>query len=70
MFDFVGIVALICVCIWAAVSLIKHFMPDYYSRESSMFDGFMHKKVKAIEDHLGISFEEKIVAKPKDEAKG
>lgn len=67
MFNAVAYVALISVVIWAIVSLIKHFVPDYYSRSEDRFSNALHKRLDAIEEHLGIKVETKTSVVAKDD---
>jgi hypothetical protein len=63
MFDLVAYVALAAVVIWGAVSLIKHFVPDYYARMEDRYNTTLHKRIGAIEDHLGITTETNTIIK-------
>lgn len=59
----------ICVIIWAAVHLIKHFVPDYYQKSDELFNASVHRRIDAIEKHLGIKTEQKVVVSATEDEK-
>ena len=63
MFDLISYVVLASVVIWGIVSLIKHFVPDYYARMEDRYNTSLHKRLAAIEDHLGIATEVNTIIK-------
>jgi hypothetical protein len=50
----IEVVILLCVSIYGGVELIKHFVPDFYSREKSVFTMEIHNRLTSIEKKLGI----------------
>ena len=67
MFDIIAYVALAGVVIWGAVSLIKHFVPDYYAKMDDRFNTGLHARLTAIEEHLGITTNVEAVVKPTED---
>ena len=63
MFDLISYVVLASVVIWGIVSLIKHFVPDYYARMEDRYNTSLHKRLAAIEGHLGIATEVNTIIK-------
>ena len=41
-----------CVVVWACVSLLKHFAPDYYTKTTNQWDQDIHKRLKEAETKI------------------
>ena len=41
-----------CVVVWACVSLLKHFAPDYYTKTTNQWDTSIHKRLKEVETKI------------------
>jgi hypothetical protein len=41
-----------CAAVWAFVELIRHFVPDYYTKTTNKWDTAIHKRLAEVETKI------------------